>query len=116
MTGNLYHYRVLRVLRVVDGDTLDLELDLGFSLRLKQRVRLVGVDAAETRTLDLAEKERGLSAKAFVAEWVERNAPLIARTSKDDKYGRMLADLIAPDGTSLCSLLLSTGFAESYTP
>ena len=56
--NNLFHYRS-RVTRVVDGDTIDVELDLGFNIKLSERVRFVGVNAPESRTRDLEEKERG---------------------------------------------------------
>ena len=57
-------FRILDILRVVDGDTVDCNIDLGFDLCIKRRVRLFGIDAPESRTLDLEEKQRGLAAKA----------------------------------------------------
>ena len=62
-----YRYNA-KVMRVVDGDTLDLEIDLGFNIKINERVRLFGIDTPETRTRDLEEKKRGLEAKEYVRE------------------------------------------------
>ena len=61
----MYEYAVKNVVKVVDGDTVDIEIDLGFSLTKKERVRLAGIDAPETRTKDLEEKASGIEAKEF---------------------------------------------------
>ena len=62
----MYEYQVKEIVRVVDGDTVDVIIDLGFSLTKKERVRLAGIDAPESRTTDLEEKELGLDAKEFL--------------------------------------------------
>ena len=68
-TESLYHYRA-KVVRTVDGDTIDVELDLGFDITLKARVRLVGINTPESRTRDLEEKAAGLAAKEYVGKWL----------------------------------------------
>ena len=109
-----YITRLASVARVVDGDTLDLDLDLGFSITLRQRVRLIGIDAPEVRTRDAEEKARGLQAQQFVVEWLQRPGLVWVRTTKDDKYGRMLADLYREGEPSLCEELLAWGLAGPY--
>ena len=97
--NNLFHYRS-RVTRVVDGDTIDVELDLGFNIKLSERVRFVGVNAPESRTRDLEEKERGLAAKDFVGRWLLEHAGMnpIIQTSLDGrgKFGRVLVCTFLP--------------------
>ena len=109
-----YTTRLASVARVVDGDTLDLDLDLGFSITLRQRVRLIGIDAPEVRTRDAAEKARGLQAQQFVVEWLQRPGLVWVRTTKDDKYGRMLAEPYRKGEPSLCEELLAWGLAVPY--
>jgi micrococcal nuclease len=109
-----YTFRVASIARAVDGDTLDLDLDLGFSITLRQRVRLIGIDAPEVRTRDAAEKARGLQAQAFVVEWFQRPGLVWVRTTKEEKYGRMLADCYREGEPSLCTELLGWGLAVPY--
>lgn len=98
----MYRYRAI-VLRVIDGDTVDVDLDLGFDVWLrKQRVRLYGIDTPESRTRDLEEKKFGLLAKNFVLEHCPIGSEIIVQTHKDDargKFGRILGELIVRDGT-----------------
>lgn len=94
MTPSLYTYRCT-VARVVDGDTIDLNIDLGFNVWIKERVRLYGIDTPETRTRDLIEKAAGFKAKQYVEDWVKDPAGLAVRTHKDKrgKYGRTLGEI-----------------------
>ena len=98
----MYEYRVI-IDRWVDGDTVDVDIDLGFGVWLKdQRVRLYGVNAPESRTRDLEEKKFGLLAKNFVLEHCPIGSEIIVQTHKDDargKFGRILGELIVMDGT-----------------
>ena len=64
----MYTYRIKRVNSVVDGDTIDCEIDLGFDISINQRVRLAGIDTPESKTKDLNEKKYGLEAKDFLSE------------------------------------------------
>jgi len=97
----MYRYRAI-VLKVIDGDTVDVDLDLGFDVWLrKQRVRLYGIDTPESRTRDLEEKKFGLLAKNFILEYCPIGSEIIVQTHKDDargKFGRILGELIVEDG------------------
>ena len=86
----MYTYFVKSVDRVVDGDTVDISIDLGFSLTKKERVRLAGIDTPESRTKDLAEKKMGYQAKDFLEMHLMEAKRLTVKTEKDGKYGRML--------------------------
>lgn len=96
----MYTYKA-QLIKVVDGDTLDLMVDLGFNIHHKIRVRLLGVDCPETRTTDPEEKSRGLSAKQFTQEYVDKvmndHGYLVVRTQYTDKYGRWLSEITSPD-------------------
>ncbi len=111
-----YVYRLKAMVKVVDGDTVDLELDLGFSITLRQRVRLTGLDAPEIHSKDPAEKARGQESLAFVSQWFQQPGPVLVRTTKEEKYGRMLADCYREGAPSLCSELLERGLAVPYNP
>ncbi len=115
-TPEPFVYRLKALVKVVDGDTLDLDLDLGFSLVLRQRVRLYGLDAPEIRSKDPAEKAKGLESQAFVSGWFARPGAVLVRTVKEEKYGRMLADCFREGEPSLCTELLERGLAVPYNP
>jgi micrococcal nuclease len=101
------------VSRVIDGDTLDVDIDLGFNVILyKQRLRLFGINTPETRTRDLEEKQKGLKAKERLKELVG-NYVLIRSLGKG-KYGRILAVPYLEDGTSICDILIEEGHAVAY--
>ena len=90
----MYEYRVANI-RVVDGDTVDVDIDLGFGVWLrKQRIRLYGIDTPESRTRDLVEKKYGLAAKEFLVKWTGAGE-LKIKTHKDakGKFGRILGEL-----------------------
>lgn len=110
----MYTYKVKEIVRIVDGDTIDLVIDVGFYIYLQQRIRLKGINAPETRTLDLQEKDKGLKAK----EWLERelkDKEITIKTTKEDKYGRMLGELYTKDDCfSINERMLQEGFAVKY--
>ena len=112
----MYQYFVKNVLKVVDGDTIDVEIDLGFDLTKKERVRLGGIDTPESRTRDLDEKKLGLQAKDYLKSLIMNADKLIVRTEKDGKFGRMIGYLyMNPDATvSLNQMLIDEGFAWMY--
>ena len=112
----MYEYRVKEVAKVVDGDTVDLVLDLGFKLYKKERCRVAGIDTPESRTRDLKEKKYGLEAKAYLQDVLKNAENLTVRTEKDGKYGRMLGWLFADniDG-SINQLMIEAGMAWSYS-
>lgn len=108
----MYEYKA-KVVKVIDGDTVDLDIDVGFNITIRQRVRLMGIDTPESRTKDLAEKEKGLKAKHLTEECALKAKDTVVKTYKDDKYGRMLVDLIC-DGVNVNKKLIDAGFAWSY--
>lgn len=110
-----WRFPVLAVERVIDGDTIDLVLDLGFALRLKQRMRLLGIDTPEIASKDIGDRERARAAREFAAAWCARQEAIVAETTKDEKYGRILGDLVG-DSTRLTEELLSARLAKRYTP
>jgi len=110
----LYTYKVNQVLRVIDGDTMVVSIDLGFDLTLTQTIRIKGIDAPEIRTTDLKEKARGIAATAFAATWLQ-GRHLLIKTTKDDKYGRMLGDFICTEtGTTFAEAMLVANHAGVY--
>jgi|TARA_Y100000114_G_C11705036_1_gene300480 endonuclease YncB( thermonuclease family) len=111
----MYEYRVLRIEKVVDGDTVDIVIDLGFSLTKKERVRLSGIDTPETRTKDLEEKELGMDAKNFLTRRLDDAVGynLVVKTEKDGKYGRMLGEFHIGD-INLNEEMYDRGYAWRY--
>ena len=115
---NMYDYKVKSVDHIVDGDTLDVTVDLGFNISHKIRVRLYGLNTPESRTRDLEEKARGLASKKYfteiVTKWVEEDL-LFLHTKKKGKYGRYLGVLYSPaHGTNINDLLIEEGYAVEY--
>ena len=114
----MYQYRIKKVLKVVDGDTIDVDIDLGFNISYYQRVRLAGIDTPESRTTDLAEKALGLEVKERVKHLIDNAKKIVIKTEKPDsseKYGRILGWLYL-DGaeTSVNHALVADGYAWEY--
>ena len=109
----MYQYRG-RLERVVDGDTIDCILDLGFDITIRERVRLAGINTPEMRTKDLEEKELGLAAKMFVEGMFQTKGKTftIETDYKRGKYGRTIGTITFDDGTVLNNTLLEEGHAE----
>jgi micrococcal nuclease len=105
-------------LRVVDGDTIDVDIDLGFNVSYTQRVRLAGIDTPESRTTDLKEKALGLEVKEYLKHLLENAEDIVIQTEKPDsseKYGRILGWLFINDeDTSLNEKMISEGYAWEY--
>jgi len=100
--------------RVVDGDTIDATIDLGFDTWKKIRIRLVGVNAAESRTRDLEEKVRGLAAKQFVKDiLIKHNNEFILHSQGVGKYGRCLGNIFLGD-QNVNDLMINEGHAVAY--
>tara|TARA_R110000851_G_scaffold105835_1_gene224517 strand:+ start:205 stop:573 length:369 start_codon:yes stop_codon:yes gene_type:complete len=113
--NKLYHYSAA-VTRVVDGDTVDVLVDLGFDIHTKQRVRLYGINTPETRTRDKAEKVAGLKAKERLKCLLRDNknrCVIETRLDKKGKYGRVLGVLYI-DKTNLNKTLVDEGHAKRY--
>ncbi len=102
------------VLRVVDGDTIDVDIDLGFDVWLKkQRIRFYGVNTPETRTRDKEEKARGLVAKEYVIKHCPVGSRIRLRSHDRGKFGRILGEIVVGD-TTLNKMLVEDGHAEEY--
>jgi len=113
----LYEYRVENI-RVIDGDTVDVDIDLGFGVWMKkQRIRIYGIDTPESRTKDKVEKVFGLAAKKRLEEILSMSDDIILRSIKDirGKFGRILGDFVIYDLAGTCGDLLCTeGHAVRY--
>ena len=118
----MYEYKIKSIDHIVDGDTFDCSVDLGFNISHKIRVRMYGINTPESRTRDLEEKARGLASKKRLIELLEQHeGDLILQTNKKGKYGRYLgtvfADQNAGDGqeqTNINRQLIEEGFAVEY--
>jgi len=111
----MYQYKIKKIHRIIDGDTVDLEIDLGFHLTINQRVRLKGIDAAETRTKDLTEKTEGLAAKEWLEKELSKPGEWIIETTKDDKYGRILGTLyLVGEPVTVNERMVNDGIAKPY--
>ena len=111
----MYEYRC-KVVHIVDGDTVDVDIDLGFGVWMKkQRIRLYGIDTPESRTRDLEEKKYGLMAKQFVLDHLPIGSTQTLRTRKDGvgKYGRILGEFVVGD-TTLNQMLIDAHNAVAY--
>ena len=116
----MYEYRC-KILKVVDGDTVDVDIDLGFGVWLKkERVRMMGIDTPESRTRDKVEKLFGLSAKQYVKDNMPTNSMQILKTEidrsggdKKGKFGRILGDFILDD-KKLTDMMIEDGHAVAY--
>jgi micrococcal nuclease len=114
----MYEYRVKKVTGVVDGDTIDVELDLGFNISYSQRVRLAGIDTPESRTKDKMEKALGLESKQRLKDVLAKAELVVIRTELPDsseKYGRILGWIFI-DGAekSVNEALVADGYAWGY--
>ena len=109
----MYTYNA-KVDRVVDGDTVDALVDLGFDTWKKVRIRLYGLDAWESRTRNLEEKKKGLAAKQYLIDQLESNNNNFILVSHGvGKYGRCLGEIFLKD-TKLNDLLITEGHAVAY--
>ena len=111
----MYEYRC-KVRRVVDGDTVDMDIDLGFGVWLhKERVRIYGIDTPESRTRDKEEKKYGLMAKEFVKQFVKGDSIKLTTQKYDakGKFGRILGDIIV-DNKSLSDTMIQEHHAVIY--
>ena len=109
----MYEYAIKEVLKVVDGDTIDVLIDLGFDLTKKERIRLAGIDTPESRTRNLEEKKMGLEAKEYLQNKLDNCNDLRVKTEKDGKYGRMLGWLHGND-ENINNKMGTEGYAWEY--
>ena len=117
----MYTYKI-KLDRVVDGDTIDAEIDLGFDVKIKKRIRFMGINAPESRTKDLEEKAKGLAAKDRVKQLLEGCENITLKSHGVGKFGRCLGEIFLDmvDGQdkitieSLNELLIKEGHAKEY--
>lgn len=114
----MYEYYVKEVSKIIDGDTIDVVIDLGFDILHKSRIRLAGIDAPESRTKDLEEKALGLEAKEYLRNAIKSASKIVIKTerlSDTEKYGRILG-WIYLDGshTSINNQMILKGYAWQY--
>ncbi len=114
----MFEYYVKKVSKVVDGDTIDVEIDLGFDISFSSRVRLAGIDTPESRTTDKIEKALGLESKEYLKKAIDASKTVVIKTEKMDsseKYGRILGWLFL-DGSkvSVNEQMIADGYAWGY--
>ena len=117
----MYNYKI-SPLKVIDGDTIDAEIDLGFDIKTKKRIRFMGINTPESRTRDLEEKARGLAAKDRVKQLLDGCKNITLHSHGVGKFGRCLGEIMLDmvDGqekltlVSLNELLIKEGHAVEY--
>jgi micrococcal nuclease len=113
-----YIYRIKEIHKIVDGDTIDASIDLGFDISLEKRIRLAGVDTPESRTSDVNEKKYGLESKEWLKKRCENAKDILIKTELPDsteKYGRIIGHLFINDEpTSLNEQMIISGYAWEY--
>jgi len=113
----MYEYKAI-VVKVIDGDTVDVDIDLGFNVWLKkQRIRLYGIDTPESRTRDKVEKVFGNLAKSKVLDFCPIGSNIVLQTRTDGsrgKYGRILGELVTIDGINVNTFLVKNNYAVTY--
>jgi micrococcal nuclease len=114
----MYEYYVRKVENIVDGDTIDVLIDLGFDILFQSRVRLAGIDTPESRTKDLKEKALGLESKEYLKKHLKDAKSVVIKTEKMDsseKYGRILGWVyVNGDTESLNDKMINDGYAWGY--
>jgi len=114
----MFEYYVKKVSKVVDGDTIDVDIDLGFDISFSSRVRLAGIDTPESRTTDKMEKALGLECKEYLKKAIDSSKSVVIKTEKMDsseKYGRILGWVFL-DGSevSINQKMINEGYAWGY--
>ena len=115
----MYTYSA-KLIRVIDGDTVDLEIDLGFDLSIRQRLKLFGVNTPDSRSADTTEKQKGLEAKQRLTEVLPRQFKVTTILNKRGKYGRVLGTIFVKDKDAggeinVNELMVKEGHAVKYT-
>jgi micrococcal nuclease len=114
----MYEYHVKKVNNIVDGDTIDVDIDLGFDISFSSRVRLAGIDTPESRTTDKVEKALGLESKEYLKKQLKDATSVIIKTEKmnsSEKYGRILGWIYVNGNTvSLNDKMINDGYAWGY--
>lgn len=114
MQNKLYHYKIHKLVKVVDGDTIDAVIDLGFNIFVEKRIRLYGIDTPECRTRDLEEKARGLAAKKKLKQLLtEKKEPIFIESFGEGKFGRLLAKIYV-DQHDIIATMIHEGYGKEY--
>ena len=117
-TKDPYIYRIKSVTKVIDGDTIDADIDLGFDISLTKRIRLAGIDTPESRTTNVKEKVMGLESKEWLKKILDGAKDILIKTELPDsteKYGRIIGHLfINGQETSLNNQMIAEGYALAY--
>ena len=116
MSTKPYTYKIKSIVRYIDGDTVDVLIDLGFDIITKKRVRLYGINAPEIRTRDLEEKESGKAAKVYLESACALSEPtscLLLESVGIGKFGRVLGN-IYNDNININQLMITEGYATEY--
>jgi len=118
MDKDPYIYRIRSIAKVVDGDTIDANIDLGFDISLNKRIRLAGIDTPESRTKDEYEKKLGLESKEWLKKHLEGAKDILIKTELPDsteKYGRIIGHLYINSGqVSVNNKMIDEGYAWEY--
>jgi micrococcal nuclease len=112
----MYEYHIKKVTKVVDGDTIDVDIDLGFDISFSSRVRLAGIDTPESKTKDAYEKKLGLESKEWLKKALDNGTKVVIKTEKinsTEKFGRVLGWLFVDD-VNLNLAMIDQGYAWSY--
>ena len=115
----MYEYRAT-VIKVIDGDTVDVDIDLGFGISLNnERVRIMGIDTPESRTRDKVEKKFGLASKARLKELLGKTTVLKTQINKKGedmkgKFGRVLGDFVTESGKMVTEVMIKEGHCVPY--
>jgi micrococcal nuclease len=111
----MYQYKIKKITRIIDGDTVDLDIDLGFNITVSHRIRLKDINAPETRTSNLEEKKKGIEARLWLEKELSKEGQWIIETTKEDKYGRMLGSLyLLGEPVTVNEKMLNEGIAKPY--
>ena len=114
----MYEYRVKKLINVIDGDTIDVDIDLGFDISLLRRVRMAGIDTPESRTTNKAEKVLGLESKEYLKKIMKDSKTIVIKTELPDsseKYGRILGWVYLDGATkSINEQMIEDGYAWPY--
>ena len=111
-----FSYRVNKVTKIIDGDTIDVIIDMGFDIMFKSRVRLFGIDTPESRTRDKVEKKFGLMSKKYLADRLKKANKITIKTHKGEetgKFGRILGEIFC-DGENVNLAMCNEGHAVAY--
>jgi micrococcal nuclease len=116
----MYQYRVVEIIKIIDGDTVDVIIDLGFNIRLKERIRLENINAPETRTVNEEVKKYGNRAKKKLEEYLNLGKDIIVTTQNPNasgKFGRVIGDLyVEGENLTACEYLLENHYVWPYFP